>query len=64
MTTATTATTNTQTDTNGSTNGSTGSKAIRPPTAVEAITKVSKILDQLSDVDRKRVMAFLNASNE
>jgi len=57
----TTATSNANTQTN--TNGSTG-KIARPPTAVEAISKVSKILDQLSEADRKRVMAFLNASNE
>ena len=58
----TTATSNANTQTN--TNGSTNSKTARPPTAVEAISKVSKILDQLSEGDRKRVMAFLNASNE
>lgn len=34
-------------------------------TAVEAITKVTKILDQLSASDRKRVLTFvLNESHE
>ena len=49
----TTATTNT----NGSSNGS---KERAPLTAVGAITRVGKILDQLSPADRKRVLAFLN----
>lgn len=34
-------------------------KTPKPPTAVEAIGKVGKILDQLSDTDRARVLAFL-----
>jgi hypothetical protein len=51
----TTATTNT--NGNGS---STASKARAPLTAVGAITRVGKILDQLSPADRKRVLAFLN----
>jgi len=50
----TTATTNT----NG--NGSTASKERAPLTAVGAITRVGKILDQLSPADRKRVLTFLN----
>jgi hypothetical protein len=33
------------------------------PTAIEAITKIGKILDQLSPADRKRVLAFVNESN-
>lgn len=33
------------------------------PTAIEAITKIGKILDQLSAPDRKRVLAFVNESN-
>ena len=55
--TTTTPNTNTNPDTNG--------KPSRPaPTAIEAITKIGKILDQLSPVDRKRVLAFVNESNE
>jgi len=45
------------------TNGSGGAKQSKPPTAIEAITKISKILDQLSPTDRKRVLAFVNESN-
>jgi hypothetical protein len=52
-----TQTTNTETSANG--NGKRETKAL---TAVEAITKISKILDQLSPADRKRVLAFVNAS--
>ena len=32
-------------------------------TAVEAIKKITKVLDQLTPTDRKRVMAFINASD-
>ncbi len=35
-------------------------KPAKTPTAVEAIGKVGKILDQLSPADRARVLAFLN----
>lgn len=38
-------------------------KEVKPPTAIEAITKIGKILEQLSTVDRKRVLAFVNESN-
>jgi hypothetical protein len=47
----------TTTPTNG--NG----KQAKVPTAIEAITKITKILDQLSLTDRKRVLAFVNESN-
>jgi hypothetical protein len=57
------ATTNTQVTNNGNSNTSTKREA-KPPTAIEAITKISKILDQLSPSDRKRVLAFVNESNE
>ena len=46
--------------TNGNGNGKREAKA---PTAIEAITKITKILDQLSTPDRKRVLAFVNESN-
>jgi hypothetical protein len=38
-------------------------KQAKVPTAIEAITKISKILDQLSPSDRKRVLAFVNENN-
>jgi hypothetical protein len=46
---------------NGNTDGNGKQRAV--PTAVDAITKISKILDQLSPTDRKRVLAFVNESN-
>ena len=51
--------TNTQAAT--TTNGS--KREAKVPTAIEAITKITKILDQLSPTDRKRVLAFVNESN-
>lgn len=54
-----TQTTNTETSTSGNGKGEAKAKVL---TAVDAITKISKILDQLSAVDRKRVLAFVNAS--
>jgi hypothetical protein len=48
------------TNTNGSTNGK--PKAVMTP--VDAIGKISKILDQLSAVDRKRVLAFVSETSE
>ncbi len=48
------------TTTNG--NGD-STKQTKIPTAIEAITKITKILDQLSPTDRKRVLAFVNESN-
>lgn len=53
-----------QTNTTPSTTPSTNGKTRAVPTAVDAISKISKILDMLSDGDRKRVLAFINASNE
>jgi hypothetical protein len=53
----TTATTTTTSSPDG--NG----KQAKVTTAIEAITKISKILDQLSPTDRKRVLAFVNESN-
>jgi hypothetical protein len=44
-------------------NGTNGSKS-RAMTPVDAISKISKILDQLSVVDRKRVLAFVSETTE
>lgn len=56
-------TNNTESSTN--TNGNANGKAARTaPTPIEAITKISKILEQLSPSDRKRVLAFVNESSE
>jgi hypothetical protein len=53
-----------QATTNGGTNGGTTATRERAPlSAVDAITKISKILDQVSPADRKRVLAFVNESN-
>lgn len=52
----------TQTTTTTQTNGN--SKQAKVPTAIEAASKISKILDQLSPTDRKRVLAFVNESAE
>jgi hypothetical protein len=54
------------TATNGDTTTTTSDekgKTRAAPTAIEAITKIGKILDQLSASDRKRVLAFVNESN-
>ena len=59
MTTATN-TTGSTTNTNGNTNGKT--KAVMTP--VDAIGKISKILDQLTPLDRKRVLAFVSEGIE
>ena len=51
-------TTNETTNTNGDNN---------PPrqlTAIAAIQKITKLLDQLSPSDRKRVLAFINVGGE
>lgn len=58
--------TQTQAQNNSSTNGN-GEKRKRDPkpvTAIDAISKIGKILDQLSPNDRKRVLAFVNESGE
>ncbi len=55
--------TTTTTDNNNTTSTSNGEgkqREAKVPTAVEAITKISKILDQLSLPDRKRVLAFVS----
>lgn len=60
--------TTTATNTSGSTtntNGSTNDKAARAPmTPIDAAGKISKILDQLSAADRKRVLAFVSEGVE
>ena len=56
---------NANANTNPTANGDgTAKREVKPPTAIEAITKITKILDQLSPTDRKRVLAFVNESNE
>ena len=52
------------TNTDSTNNNGTNGKQKAAPTAIEAITKISKILDQLSTADRKRVLAFINETNE
>lgn len=57
----TTATNNPGTNSNNSTGNGTGNgKSREPLTPVAAITKISKILDQLAPSDRKRVLLFLS----
>jgi hypothetical protein len=51
------------TTTPGSSTNGNGKREVKPPTAIEAITKITKILDQLTPPDRKRVLAFVNESN-
>ena len=50
------------------TNASTGNgRAPREPkvlTAIDAISRIGKLLEQLSPSDRKRVLAFVNESND
>lgn len=62
----TTTATNNQGTNNGNSNGNTGNaaktKAVMTP--VDAISKISKILDQLTPVDRKRVLAFVSETSE
>lgn len=47
-----------------STNGNTSGKPRAATTPVDAISKITKILDQLTSSDRKRVLAFVNESSE
>jgi hypothetical protein len=55
----------TTTDSNTSTsNGEGKQREAKVMTPVEAISKIGKILDQLSPTDCKRVLAFFNASTE
>ena len=49
------------TNTNGSTDGKSPRAAVTP---IEAAGKISKILDQLSPADRKRVLAFVSEGVE
>jgi len=64
MTTAT-SNANTQTNTDTQTNGNASAgKTAREMKASEAIGKITKILDQLSAGDQKRVMAFFNVPTE
>ena len=51
------------TTTDSSTTNGNGNSKTKTPTAIEAITKITKILDQLTAPDRKRVLAFVNESN-
>jgi hypothetical protein len=53
-------TTTTTTDTDASGNGK--KREPKALTAVVAIKKITDILDQLSPLDRKRTLAFVNAS--
>jgi hypothetical protein len=63
MTTAATATNNPGSPTN--TNGIPNGKSARAPmTPIDAAGKISKILDQLSSSDRKRVLAFVSENVE
>jgi hypothetical protein len=54
----------TTTNSNGSTNGGTSTRTRAAMTPVDAISKISKILDQLSPNDRKRVLAFVSETSE
>ncbi len=56
--------TTTATNNPGSPTNTNGKSARSAPTPIEAITKISKILDQLSPGDRRRVLAFINESAE
>jgi hypothetical protein len=57
--------TNTTTTNADTTNGNgKGKREAKPLTAIDAISKISKILDQLAPTDRKRVLAFVNESND
>lgn len=60
MTTTATSNPGSTTNTNGNTNGKT--RAVMTP--VDAIGKISKILDHLSPADRKRVLAFVSEGVE
>ncbi len=47
-----------------STNGNgTAKREVKVLTPIDAVTRISKILNQLSPTDRKRVLAFVNESN-
>jgi hypothetical protein len=65
---ATTTNANTSNTNNGSNTGTEGNgkgkRDPKPPTAIEAASKIGKILEQLTPADRKRVLAFVNESDE
>ena len=48
---------------NGNGNVNVSKREAKGTTAIEAITKITKVLDQLTPSDRKRVLAFVNESN-
>jgi hypothetical protein len=60
------ATTTTTTETNGTTTAANGKgkRDPKPLTAADAIVRISKMLEQLTPLDQKRVLAFINVSNE
>ena len=60
-TTTNASTNNGNTNTNGNGAGTTKREA-KAPTAVDALGKITKILDQLKPMDRKRTLAFVTAS--
>jgi hypothetical protein len=55
------------TQTNGTSNGAetngASNKQPKMTSALDAIKKITKVLDQLSPTDRRRVLAFVNESN-
>ena len=58
-------TTTNATTTNGNTSGNgagTTKREAKAPNAVDALGKITKILDQLKPMDRKRTLAFVTAS--
>lgn len=55
-------TNNGNSNSNGNTGNAAKTKAVMTP--VDAISKISKILDQLTPVDRKRVLAFVSETSE
>lgn len=56
-----TATSTTTPSTNGNGTG-TAKREAKPLTSIDAVTKISRILNQLSPADRKRVLAFVSES--
>lgn len=47
---------------NGATPNGNAKREAKAPTAVDAINKITKVLDLLTPSDRKRTLAFVNAS--
>ena len=54
----------TQTTPTPTNNDSSSGKPPKVLTPIDVLAKINKILEQLSPTDRKRVLAFLNESNE